>query len=118
MYENLSQEEYGKLAQRCVRIVFPNGDTDFSKCLWRLCRGNRQQAFYVIKVTLWHYHIEIDDTLFDHICAEGADGFEIEWESYQWEEPTDDIGKYRREKQIEELQEIDDFFKKKNSSIT
>lgn len=122
----MTDEEFDKLLKKCRRIVFPNGETDFSKVLWRLSKGVRQEAFYIVKLTLYGYHIELTDELFDMLCADMNDGLDVEWLEWDWpeiiEDKTDSRYKYgaayTRQKQLEELEKIDNFFKNRTMELS
>ncbi len=122
----MTDEEFDKLLKKCSRIVFPNGETDFSKVLWRLSKGNRQEAFYIVKLTLYGYHIELTDELFDMLCADINDGLDVEWLEWDWPEIIEDKtdpryrygAAYTRQKQLEELEKVDNFFKNRITEIS
>ena len=61
------------------KILFDNGETDFSKSMWRMSSGSRQKAFELAQRigAHWGYIISIDD--FDWACAMITDGCEVEW---------------------------------------
>ena len=61
------------------KILFDNGETDFSKSMWRMSHGSRQKAFELAQRigAHWGYIISIED--FDWACAMITDGCEVEW---------------------------------------
>ncbi len=52
--------------------------TDLSP-LWRVSQGSRSKAYNILVAQGAGYGVEMDDELFNHVCAELSDGCEVEW---------------------------------------
>lgn len=89
-YDSYTDEEFDNLVIKFYKIVFPNGDIDFTKSLWRLSQGCREHAIYVLKTLGYQYNIYVDDILFDNVCALANGGVEVEWLTENWAELSDE----------------------------
>lgn len=73
-----------KIEEMMGKILFPD-EWSFSKVLWRLSSGSRSEAIKVARKVLKHYDFHkglTDDEfgeIFDCVCADVNDGFEVEW---------------------------------------
>ncbi|MGZ8924605.1 MAG: hypothetical protein ACXW2E_01855 [Nitrososphaeraceae archaeon] len=111
MNKSLSEKDFDKLVQRTYKVCFRNSDTDFEKVLWRMSQGCRREALHILKSVAAAYNIHLTEELFDHVVAEANDGIEVEWDSWDWEDPVDDsFHKRRYEWKVHHDKEIDDYF--------
>lgn len=67
--------------QKAIRMMFENGETDFSKVMWRMAAGSRSRAFDLGQGLVARYGYILDECAFDNACAEITGGCEVEWES-------------------------------------
>lgn len=62
------------------KMLFQNGETDFTKVLWRMSSGSFSKAFNIAQQIVgfgWGYELSLID--FEISCAEITDGCEVEW---------------------------------------
>ena len=65
---------------KAVRMLFENGETDFSKVMWRMSSGSRLKAFNLAqRIMAFKYSLILDEITFDCACAEIIGGCEVEW---------------------------------------
>jgi hypothetical protein len=78
----LSDVEFDGLCNKTIEVVFPNGESDFAKCLWRLTNGDYMHSFHIARNIMLRYGFDIDDHIFDAAVGEINGGIEVEWLTY------------------------------------
>lgn len=62
------------------KMLFENGESDFSKVMWRMSNGSLQNAFNLAQRIVglgWGYILSMED--FEWACAIITGGCEVEW---------------------------------------
>lgn len=106
----MTDDDFYKLVDKIYKISFPNGDVDFDKSLWRMSKGCREEAFYILQSVVAAYNIQLTDDLFDHAVAKANGGCEIEWLTEYLEVPIEDYPLYMYNKKCEKCKAINNYF--------
>ena len=77
---NVKYPDEDVCVNKAVRMLFENGETDFSKVMWRMSSGSRSRAFDLAqRIMAFKYSLILDEITFDCACAEITGGCEVEW---------------------------------------
>lgn len=89
-YRVFTEEQFDKMVQRLMNILFEGNEENFVKVLWRMSCGSRARALEIAQGAIHHYKGFQDispadfSDMFDHACANITGGCEVEWKTLEY----------------------------------